>query len=175
VGFVLAEKRGTQMRFIKSCLAALLFAGVLAGQLRAHGDEEKIALDKLPRAVMNAVKAKFPTAELKGASKETENGKTSYEVTLTLNQANHDVILTAEGKITAIEKVIKSHDLPRAVADALKAKYGDATIKAAEQISDADDKITAYEVQIVKADKKELEVKLDPEGKILNEEKKGKD
>ena len=124
---------------------------------------------------MNAVKAKFPTAELKGASKETENGKTSYEVTFSLKNANHDVILTSEGKITAIEKVIKAEDLPRAVADTLKTKYGQATIKAAEQISDADDKITAYEVQIVKADKKELEVKLDPEGKVLNEEKKGKD
>ena len=85
------------------------------------------------------------------------------------------MILTPEGKITAIEKVIKAEDLPRAVADTLKTKYGQATIKAAEQISDADDKITAYEVQIVKADKKELEVKLDPEGKVLNEEKKGKD
>jgi uncharacterized membrane protein YkoI len=163
------------MRSIKRCLFACLLIGVAAGQIRAHDDEEKIALDKLPKAVMNAVKAKFPTAKLKGASKETENGKTSYEVTLTLNNANHDILLTPEGKITAIEKMIKVDDLPRVVANVLKTKYGQATIKAAEQISDADDKITAYEVQIVKADKKELEVKLDPEGKVLNEEKKGKD
>ena len=163
------------MRIIGRYLVALVLMSAVVLQVWARDDEQKVALDKLPKAVMDAVKAKFPTADLKGAAKETENGKTSYEVTLTLNKANHDVILTPEGKITAIEKVIATDDLPKVVGAAIKAKYATASIKSAEQLSDGDDKITAYEVVLVMADKKELEVKLDPAGKVLNEEKKSKD
>ena len=39
-------------------------------------DEEKIPLDKLPKAVVEAVKKRFPKAEMKEASKEIEDGKT---------------------------------------------------------------------------------------------------
>jgi Putative beta-lactamase-inhibitor-like, PepSY-like len=163
------------MRSFSRILFALLLLVSFVSPVSARDDEEKVPLDKLPKAVLDGVKAKFPAAELKGASKETENGKTSYEVSLQFNKANHDVILTPEGKITAIEKVIPETDLPKVVAETLKAKYPQATVKTAEQISDADDKIAAYEVLLVLADKKGLEVKFDPNGKVLNEEKKGKD
>ena len=59
----------------------------------------------------------------------------------------------------------------RAVLDALEAKYPKATIKKAEAIS-KEDKLIAYEMLIVTADKKKLEVKFDPAGKFLEEEKK---
>ena len=39
-------------------------------------------LDKLPKAVVEAVKKRFPKAEMIGAAKETEDGKTEYEVTI---------------------------------------------------------------------------------------------
>ncbi len=163
------------MRSFKLFVAAFVLTGSVACFAGARDDEVKVPLDQVPKAVIDSVKAKFPTAELKGASKETENGKTSYEVTLSFKKANHDVTVTPEGKITGIEKAIAGADLPKSVTATLKSKYPQATVKAAEQISDADDKITAYEVQLVLADKMRLEVKLDPDGKVLNEEKKDKD
>ena len=45
-------------------------------------DEEKIPVKELPKAVLKAVKEKFPKAEIKGAAKEEEDGKTTYEVML---------------------------------------------------------------------------------------------
>ena len=54
---------------------------VLIGR-QARADEEKIAVDKLPAAVKKAIKNKFPKAEIEKASKEVEDGKTTYEVEL---------------------------------------------------------------------------------------------
>jgi hypothetical protein len=160
------------MRSRNVFVAAVIFAGSIFNSAWARDDEVKVPLDKVPKAVMDSVKAKFPSAELTGASKETEKGKTSYEVSLKFKNAHHDVLVTPEGKITAIEKIISATDLPMPVQETLKSKYPQATIKSAEQISDGDDKITAFEVQLVLADKKGLEVKFDPAGKVMEEEKK---
>jgi uncharacterized membrane protein YkoI len=160
------------MRTLSVTVVTAGLLGLVASGAWARDDEQKLPLDKVPKVVMDSVKAKFPEAELKGAAKETENGKTSFEVSLTFKKANIDVILTPEGKITAIEKVVAASDLPMPVTQTVKSKYPQATIKLAEELSDADDKINAYEVILVLADKKEVEVKIDPAGKVLNEEKK---
>jgi hypothetical protein len=159
------------MRRIWASVAACTVV-LLATAAVVRADEEKIALDKLPKAVVDAVKAKFPDAELVGAEKETENGKTQYEVSIKNKKDKVDVIVTSEGKIVAIEKLIEVKDLPKPVTEALNAKYPKATIKKAEEIT-KDDKVT-FEVAIETADKKKLEVVFDPKGKIVEEEKKDK-
>jgi uncharacterized membrane protein YkoI len=143
---------------------------VVAGPAWAD-DEEKVPLDKLPKAVVDAVKEKFPRAELVSAEKEKEDGKTVYEVALKDGKHKREVTLTPEGKIVSVETEIEAGDLPKAVAEALEARYPKAEIKKAEEIS-KDDKITKYEMLIVTADKKKLEVSFDPTGKFLEEEKK---
>jgi uncharacterized membrane protein YkoI len=135
---------------------------------KEEADEEEIPLDKLPKPVLDAVKAKYPGAELKGASKEEKEGKTIYEVSLKHKESSYDVSLTAEGKIIEVEKTIAAKDLPAAVAKAIEQKHPKSTVKKAEEIT-ADGKVK-YEAVIVTADKKTLEVVLDPSGKILEEE-----
>ena len=137
----------------------------------AWAEEEKVPLDKLPKAVTAAVKAKFPDAELKGAEKEVADGKTIYEVSLKFKGSDYDVSLTPEGKIIEIEKVIAAKDLPTAVVKGLDQKYPKAKITLAEEITK--DNTISYEVIIETADKKKLEVVLDASGKILKEEAKG--
>jgi uncharacterized membrane protein YkoI len=159
------------MRKILASVAACAVV-LLATAALVCADEEKIALDKLPKAVVDAVKAKFPDADLVGAEKETEDGKTQYEVSIKTKKGMLDVILTPDGKIVAVEKVIEAKDLPKPVTEALEAKYPKATIKKAEEIT-KDDKVT-FEVLIETADKKKLEVVLDANGKIVEEEKKDK-
>jgi hypothetical protein len=154
-------------RVIGGMTAALL---VLAGA-SSRAEEEKVPLDKLPKAVVDAVKEKFPRAELVSAEKEKEDGKDVYEVAIKDGKHKIEVTVTPEGKVVTVEKEIAAEDLPKAVAEALEARYPKATIRKAEEIS-KEDRVTAYEVLIVTADKKKLEVSFDPKGKFLEEEKK---
>jgi hypothetical protein len=139
----------------------------------ARADEEKVPLDKLPKAVSGAVKKKFPKAKLVSASKELEDKKTVYEVTLEDGEQKVQVTVTPEGEITEVEKEIPAKDLPKAVRAALDDKYAKATLEKAEEVTKG--KELTYEVLLITKDKKTLEIKFDPKGKVLNvEEKKQK-
>ena len=150
------------MRCLMSLVAVL---GLTAG-LRA--DDEKVAIDKLPKAVVEAVKAKFPKAELVAGEKEKEDGKTVYEVKIKDGKADVTVKLTEDGKITEIEKEIAVKDLPKAVADAVEAKYPKSAVKVAEEVTKGDK--TVYEVEVTAADGKKYELTLDADGKITETE-----
>jgi uncharacterized membrane protein YkoI len=156
-----------------------LFGSIVAFFLAcapARADEEKVALDKVPRPILDAVKARFEGAEVTGAGKETEDGKPVFEITIKHKGQNIDVTLSPEGEILVIEKEIAASDLPRAVSRAMEEKYPKATYKIVEQIVKVEkkkEKLADYEVQLVTEDRKGLEVEVTPEGKILNEEKKG--
>jgi uncharacterized membrane protein YkoI len=159
---------GIMRNLISAAVSVILGMCVLATAARA--DEEKIELDKLPKAVIDAVKKKFPDAELKSAEKEKEGGKEVFEVVIKNKDQNLEVIVSPEGKILAVEKEIAVKDLPKAVTEAVDAKYPKSSIKKAEEVT-KDDKVT-YEVLIETADKKKLEVELDPKGKFVEREKK---
>jgi hypothetical protein len=152
-------------------VAVALF--VFAAPVRA--DEEKVPLDKVPKAVLDAAKKRFPKAEVVGASKETENDKTVYEIELKENGKTIDVTITPEGVITTIEQQIDAKDLPKAVSEALEKKYAKATYKTIEavySVKDGKESLDFYEVLLVTAEKKEIEVKILADGKIKDEEKK---
>ena len=153
---------------ISAWLVAIVCFSGLASVARA--DEEKIPLDKVPAKVMKSVKDKFPKAMITGAAKEVEDGKTTYEVSLKNGEFGIDVSLKEDGTILEIEKAIPVKDLPKAVADALKAKYPKGTIKTAEELTSG--ATISYEVVVELEGKKPFEVVLDPTGKILKDEGK---
>jgi len=159
------------------CLAVMGALAMLAGS--APADEEKVPLDKLPKAVSEAVKKRFPKAELVEASKETEDGKTQYEVSVKEAGKKIDVTLTADGKIVTMEKQIAEKDLPKKVADAVKAKYANAKYEIVEEVikvKDGKETLEYYEVLITTADKKKFELEISPGGEIKKtEDKTGKD
>jgi hypothetical protein len=161
------------MRAILGCLIAVLsFTSVLPA------DEEKVPLDKLPRAVVDAVKKRFPEAELVSAEKETEGGKTVFEVAIKNKGQNIEVTTTPEGAIVEIEKEIAARDLPKTVSGALESKYPRATYKMIEEVimvKDGKETLEYYEVLLETADKKKLEVSVTPEGKFTKEEDKSKE
>src|SRR5262245_35129402 len=113
-----------------------------------RADEEKVALDKLPKEVKESVKKRFPKADLVEASKETEDGKTTYEVSIKDGGKKIDVTLATDGKLLMIEKEIASKDLPKAVKDVIEKKYAKSTIKLAEEVikvTDGKEKLEYYE------------------------------
>jgi hypothetical protein len=158
------------MRLFVAAIAGTML-GLLALVSVSRADEQKVELKDLPKAVADAVKGKFPGAELVSASKETEDGKTLYEVSLKQAGQNIDIGLTPEGTFTEIEKEIASTTLPQAVKAALDARYPKATIKKTEDVTKFEGgKETKYfEAIVVTAANKTLEVKVSPEGKILEE------
>lgn len=154
--------------------AALMLLAVIAV---AQDQEESVPLDKVPKAVLDAVKARFADAKLMEASKEKEDGKQVYEVTIKDKGQTVDVTLTPEGSIIMIERAIPPAKLPPAVSKAVDEKYPKATIKIAEEIFKVDqrqEKLAYYEVQLVTG-QKILEVVLAPDGKVLKEERDEED
>lgn len=145
---------------------------VLAVGAPANAKEEKVPLDQVPKAVLDAVKAKFPGAKLTEAEKETKDGKTTYEIELEHKGQEYTVSATAAGKITEIEREMEVKDLPKAVTDAIKKKYPNAKMEEAEEVT-ADNK-TTYEV-VVENGRKDLELTVDASGKILKEEEEAED
>jgi biopolymer transport protein ExbD len=147
----------------------------LSAPVRAD-DEERVSLGKVPKPVLEAVKKRFPKAEVKEASKETSGDKKMvFEVTLKEKGKNIDVTLTPEGKITLIEKEIDRNDLPKAVAETFDKKYPKATYKIVEEVVkvvDGKENLEYYEATLVTADKKTFEVEVLPDGKFKGEMEK---
>jgi hypothetical protein len=159
--------RGIVGRFGVGAVAGLV---VLAAVARA--DEEKIPADKVPKAVMAAVKDRFPGAELTSIEKETENGQVVYDIELKHKGRKYEMDIKEDGTVLEVESEIAAKDLPEAVTKALEAKYPKATYEEVmEKVKGKETKPSEYEVVLVTADKKKLEVTLTPDGKIVEESK----
>ncbi len=166
------------MRPPTGLIAGLAALGLVLLLIATRRDEEKAPHIELPKAVLDAIKARFPNGKLTGTKKEVEDGETEYEVTLEDKGRKFEVTLTAEGVITDIEKEIAAKELPETVAKALEAKYPKAVYKTIKEIIEVEKKeetVTGYEVLLVTADKKKVAVDVDPDGEITKEEDKSKD
>jgi hypothetical protein len=160
---------------MKSAMATIVGLAVLGLGASLRADEEKVALKDVPKAVLDAVKAKFKNAELKEATKEKEDKETIYEISIVDEGKKIDVSVVEKGEIEKTETEIAISDLPKAVADALKAKYPTGTIQKVELIvefEDGKEDEKNYEAAILTDAKKTIEVVLTPQGKIVEEEKK---
>lgn len=143
----------------------LVVLGLCLSVATARADEEKIPLDKVPAPVLRAFKAKFPAATIKGAIKETEKDKVTYEIESTLKGLSVDAVLTPAGEFVAIEREMKVVDLPAAVTKAVEAKYPKSRVEKAEEVTSGD-KVT-YEVAVKTTDGKSVELEVRKDGNVL--------
>jgi hypothetical protein len=132
---------------------------------------EKVKVDQLPKGVLDAVKTKFPDSKLTEASRETEGGETFYELSLTYKDHRYGVECTPQGDFRKIEKQLAAKELPKKVAKVLEDRYPRARLHEILEVT-MKDKIEYYEAALVTAEKSEVEVQIDPKGKILKEDKK---
>src|SRR4051794_3532182 len=79
-----------------ACLCLALTAGV------ARSEERKKS-EKLPTAVAQAVKTKFPKGEVVGVEKGDEDGETVYEVELRYAQGRLEATFTPKGQVVKVE------------------------------------------------------------------------
>src|SRR5688500_9094328 len=106
------------MRRVIGSLSAAVVAVFLAPVGRAS--EEDIGVDKVPKLVMETVKARFKDADVTGAAKEEEEGKVVFEVTIKDKGQKIDVTCSPEGELLMIEKTITAKELPKAVTKTLE-------------------------------------------------------
>ncbi|MDB5310732.1 MAG: hypothetical protein JWO38_4934 [Gemmataceae bacterium] len=153
------------------CVAAAVT--VLAVGLVAWADDEKVPLDKVPAKVKEAVKAKYPKAEILSAELGDQDGMKVYEFEIKEGEKKWEVSFTPEGKfVSAEEPVAAEADLPAKVKEAFRKKYPEAKVVSIEKETSGDGAAAkvVYEIVIEKG-KDKVEVQFDPEGKFLGEEK----
>ena len=162
---------------MKFAMLGLLVTLPALGHAPVTSAAGKIPLGEVPAAVLEAVKAKFPGAELKKAETETEDDATIFEVALEHQETNVDVALTPEGSILEIETEIAAADLPEAVSKAIRAKYPAATPKKVERVVAFKDgeESKSFEVLLAIGDEDRVELTLSESGKILEEEEAEED
>lgn len=150
-----------------ACVIALGVGLLAVTQVRA--DEEKVSLDKLPKAVKEAVQTRFPKVEVKAASKEKDGDKVVYEVSLKKDGKAIDVTVTEAGAITLIEQELDFKDLPKAVAKTFEEKYPKAKYQIVESVTKlagGKETLEYYEAKLVDENKKTWEVEVLSDGKL---------
>ena len=155
---------------MKTLAILLLAPALLAAQ------EVSIKVAELPAEIRAAVAKRFPNAPMTAASKETEDGKTSYEVTVKVNGKNVDVTASTSGQLTLIEREMSKKELPAAVVKLIDDKYPKAKYNVVEDISTVSatgETLAYYEVLITDAKKEKWELQVALDGsKIIKVEKK---
>jgi hypothetical protein len=164
------------MRTILGVAAVLM---VLAGAGRADDKQkakpEKVPLDKVPKAVMDAIKGRFPGCDITSVEKELEDGKVVYDVELKHGGKKYEMDIHEDGTVVEIEKEVALKDVPEAVKKAVEAKYPKSTIKEVMEVNKVKGKEETpihYEITIETAEKKSLEVIVSLDGKSVKEEGK---
>jgi Putative beta-lactamase-inhibitor-like, PepSY-like len=143
---------------------------VATGQLRAQ--EEAVPPDKIPKKVMEALLSKFPKAKIDKCTKAKEGNDIVYDIEFKEEGRKCEADIKENGVYINYEKAIEAKDLPKAVADAIQKKYPKSTMKEIMQeteVNGSEEKLSAYEVVIVTADQREVELRLSPQGKILED------
>ena len=127
---------------------------------KEEGKEAKVQLKNLPPAVRATVAAETKNATIKGISKETEKGKTVYELESLVNGRTRDLMIDSAGKVYVVEEQLDADKAPSPVRSALEAK---GTIVVLESV--LENGKTTYEGQVKTKAGKKLTMGLDADGK----------
>lgn len=151
---------------------SVIVVAVVTMACQARAEESAVPLDKLPKAVIESIKKKFPTAELVEATQEKDDGDVEYEVRVTVAGKKLVVTVEADGKIEDYEKEIGINELPAAVTATLDKTYPKATKKSAEAVFEMEvgkEELEFYEVQLESADKKMIEARIKADGTLITD------
>lgn len=155
----------TSLRVIGIAIAVSLLLSV---SVAAQDQEKRIKRSELPPAVEETVRAQSQGATIRGFSQEKENGKTFYEVELTVNGLSKDVLIDAGGEVVEVEEQVPLEHLPAAVRDGLERKVGKGKLAKIESLTKKG-KLVAYEAQVL-TNGKRSEIQVGPDGKPLAHE-----
>jgi hypothetical protein len=124
--------------------------------------ESKIQEKDVPPAVIAAFKSAYPSATVRGYSREKEHGKVFYEIENTDGATMRDLLYNADGTIAEIEETIAATDLPAEAQETIRTKK--AIVVRAEKVTQGDKVV--YEVS-ARQGKRKISLKFDSAGKLL--------
>src|SRR5215510_1144248 len=110
-------------------MKGLVVAIALLVATNASGQSDKKG--KAPQAVIDAFKKQYPNATIKSVSSEKEGGKTVYEIESMDGTQRRDLMYDGNGTVLSTEELIPKAQIPKAVLDAITAKYPKASIASA--------------------------------------------
>jgi uncharacterized membrane protein YkoI len=144
---------------------ALAFVLITCMSMLVQAQEKKIKRSDLPAAVDKTVAEQSKGATIKGFATEVEDGKTLYEVEMTVNGHGKDISMDEKGNILEVEEEVAMASLPPAVKEGLTKAAGKGTITKVETLTKKG-KLVAYEAA-VKTGTKNSEIQVGPDGKKL--------
>lgn len=146
--------------------ASVLGIGLcLALALSARAEEKTIALKDAPAAVQKAIADQLMGGRLKALSVETDDGNTEYEAELAVDGREKTVVVDSSGKVIETETVVEFSKLPEAVRAGLTREAGKGSIGKVEETSSAAG--TSYEALVKDAGKKDREIVVGSDGKLI--------
>lgn len=150
---------------INSTAMSLLVAASLAVTVLAQETEKRVTMKELPAAVQATVKEQSKGAKLRGLAMETENGKTYYEAELMIKGRSKDVTIDPDGKVVTIEEQVALSALPAVAKAEILKQAGKRRIGLVESVTE--NNVLAYYEAHIKSGGKTIEVKVTPEGKLV--------
>lgn len=152
------RNRWTSIAFSFACLLA-------AGTALAQNTERPVKMKALPPAVQATVREQSEGATIRGFAEEIENGETFYEVSLLVKGRLRDVRMDPNGNVVEIEDQVRLAELPPTAKAEIIKQAGRGKLLLVESIT-KNNAIVAYEAHIKRAGKL-VEIKVDPDGKLL--------
>jgi uncharacterized membrane protein YkoI len=153
---------------------AKVFAAVIFGMLMlvqaaivstSSAQERRLKREQLPAAVQKTVSEQSKIGRVRGISAEREKGKILYEVELTQNRHEKDILIDDQGNIVEVEDEVPLSSVSPDVKAGLLKAAGTGTISHVESLT-KNGKIVAYEA-VVKNGSKNQEIQVAPNGSKL--------
>ena len=123
--------------------------------------EKKIKMQDMPAAVQQAVKEQSKGAVIRGFGQEVENGKTLYEMELTVDGHAKDVTFDGAGKVVSVEEEVALESIATPAREAIQKAVGKGKLQKVESVTENGSSF--YEASIRKAGKSS-EFKVDATG-----------
>jgi hypothetical protein len=142
----------------------LIAIGLLLVSVSAFAQEAKIKEKDVPPAVIAAFKSAYPNATVRGYAKESEKGKTFYEIESKDGATMRDLLYNSDGTVAEIEETIAVTDLRAEAQQTIKSKYPRGVVSRAEKVTEGD--TIKYEVSI-RNGKRRAGLAFDADGKLL--------
>jgi len=158
---------------MKQFISSVVLTGLIMLGLSAQTQEkDKPDTNQIPKKVMDGLKAKFPKPEIDKWTMEKEGEIFIYDFEFKQGGQKFEADIKEDGTIHNWEKAITIKDLPAAVRMTVDKKYPKASLQEIMQITavkDGKDELEGYEIVLRTNDKKDVEVTVAQDGKILED------
>src|SRR5437870_11942447 len=93
---------------------------LFVGTAKVRAQEEVVPQDKIPKAVMDALEAKFPKAKIDKCTKAKEGNEIVYDIEFKQAGRKREADIKADGTYINNQKAIEAKQLPKIAHHALE-------------------------------------------------------